>query len=197
MGIELALQDRDLPPVDLVVPVPDSGVQAAVGYAQQSGSPFDMAIIRSHYVGRTFILPNQDARTDAIHLKLSVCAAAVAGKRVVLVDDSLVRGNTARQLVQMVRDAGAREVWLRLASPPIVMPCYLGIDTPTRRELLINRFRPKDAELDDPLLMAAAIDQVRLFVGADNLRYLSRSGLRRATGQHSFCMGCMDGRYPV
>lgn len=201
MGAELALKDRDLPRPDVVVPVPDSGVPAAVGYARESGVPFDMAILRSHYVGRTFILPSQDARTHSIRLKLSVVAAAVAGKRVLLVDDSLVRGNTAQKLVAMVREAGAREVWLRLASPPITMPCFLGIDTPNRQELLINQMRGA-AEDGEGLGSGSAspeelIELVRKFVGADNLRYLSLDGLRRATLNRPFCMGCMDGTYPV
>lgn len=217
MGMELAAQDRDLPRPDVVVPVPDSGVSAAIGYARQSGVPYDMAILRSHYVGRTFILPSQDARTHSLRMKLSVIAAAVAGKRVLLVDDSLVRGNTAQKVVAMVREAGATEVWLRLASPPIVMPCYLGIDTPTQAELLINQspqgpqspaLIPAEALLcppgsadavapPDPEISATAIDWVRRYVGADQLRYLSLSGLRRATLNRPFCQGCMDGRYPV
>lgn len=192
MGVELALEDAHLPRPDLVVPVPDSGVPAAVGYAQKSGVPFDMAILRSHYVGRTFLLPSQDERTHSIHLKLSVVSAAVAGKRVVLIDDSLVRGNTAKKLVQMVREAGAREVVMRLASPPIAMPCYLGIDTPTREELLVNQvIEPDDGAAIDP------IEKVRRFVGADDLRYLSLAGLRRATLERPFCMACMNGRYPL
>lgn len=201
MGMELADQDRDLPRPDVVVPVPDSGVSAAVGYSRRSGIPFEMAILRSHYVGRTFILPSQDARTQMLRLKLSVVGAAVAGKRVLLVDDSLVRGNTARQIVAMVREAGAKEIWLRLASPPIVMPCFLGIDTPTQSELLLNRaFSPEDLAQLPPAARvqdATALDWVRNFVGADNLRYLSQAGLRRATFDRPFCMGCMDGRYPV
>jgi amidophosphoribosyltransferase len=201
MGMELAEQDQDLPRPDVVVPVPDSGVSAAVGYARRSGVPFEMAILRSHYVGRTFILPSQDARTQMLRLKLSVVAAAVAGKRVLLVDDSLVRGNTARQIVAMVREAGAAEIWLRLASPPIVMPCFLGIDTPTQSELLLNRAYASERLSQTPPSARAsspeAIDWVRRFVGADHLRYLSLAGLRRATLDRPFCMGCMDGRYPV
>ncbi len=201
MGMELAAQDRDLPLPDVVVPVPDSGVSAAVGYARGSGVPFEMAILRSHYVGRTFILPSQDARTQMLRMKLSVIAAAVAGKRVLLVDDSLVRGNTARQIVAMVREAGAKEIWLRLASPPIVMPCFLGIDTPTQSELLLNRAfaaeRLANTLPADRASSAEAIEWVRHFVGADHLRYLSQDGLRRATFDRPFCMGCMDGKYPV
>jgi amidophosphoribosyltransferase len=150
-----------------------------------------MAILRSHYVGRTFILPKRDARAHAVRLKLSVVSAAVAGKRVVLIDDSLVRGSTAKEIVQMMRDAGAAWVALRLASPPIAEPCYLGIDTPTREELVINRAAPDGKD------RAAAIDAVRRYIGADDLRYLSQDGLRRATQEKPFCMACMDGRYPL
>lgn len=186
MGEELARQDMQegLTPVpDIVVPVPDSGFPAAIGYARQSGIPLEKAIIRSHYIGRTFILPDQDSRSHSLHLKLSVIREAVAGKRVVLIDDSLVRGNTSRLIVKMVRDAGAKEVWLRIASPPLSGPCYLGIDTPTRTELVINQKHD----------MAG----VQAFVGADNLRYLSLDCLRNATGRGSFCTGCMNGDYPV
>lgn len=186
MGEELARQDAEQANgqrADLVVPVPDSGVPAAIGYSRQSGIPFSQAILRSHYVGRTFILPNQDARTHSIHLKLSVVSEAVEGKRVVLVDDSLVRGNTSKQIVQMMRDAGAKEVWMRIASPPLSWPCYLGIDTPTREELIINR--------------QGSVDAVGAFIGADNLRYLSLAGLQHATQEQPFCFGCMSGDYPL
>ena len=192
MGEELAHADRveglfekhnahNIP--DMVVPVPDSGFPAAIGYARASGIPLEKAIIRSHYVGRTFILPDQDARTHSLHLKLSVIADVVRGKRVLLVDDSLVRGNTSRLIVQMVRDAGAREVWMRIASPPLAWPCYLGIDTPTREELIINQHTTAEG--------------VQAFVGADNLRYLPMKGLKRATQNASFCKACMDGDYPI
>jgi amidophosphoribosyltransferase len=203
MGEELAAQDErsgSLVSPDLVVPVPDSGVAAAMGYARRSGVPFEMAILRSHYVGRTFILPNQDARADSIRLKLSVVAASVAGKCVVLVDDSLVRGNTARRLVQMLREAGASAVWLRLASAPVAWPCGLGIDTPTREELLINHGQtsgPSTSLRNEADARAAAVEAVRTFVGADDLRYLSREGLARAVEERPMCMACMDGRYPL
>ena len=186
MGEELAEQDLREglgPKPDIVVPVPDSGFPAAIGYARQSGIPLEKAIIRSHCIGRTFILPDQDSRSHSLHLKLSVIREAVVGKRVLLVDDSLVRGNTSRLIVQMVRDAGAQEVWLRIASPPLHGPCYLGIDTPTRQELVINQ--------------KGDVAGVEAFVGADNLRYLSLEALRRSTGGGSFCTGCMNGDYPV
>lgn len=186
MGEQLAIQDeRDCTDVkpDIVVPVPDSGFPAAIGYARRSGIPLEKAIIRSHYIGRTFILPDQDSRTHSLHLKLSVISEAVKGKRVLLVDDSLVRGNTSRLIVQMVRDAGAKEVWMRIASPPLAWPCYLGIDTPNRDELIINQ--------------ATTEKGVEQFIQADNLRYLTMEGLRASTGRGSFCMACMDGNYPV
>jgi amidophosphoribosyltransferase len=185
MGEMLARQDaaRGLPKPDIVVPVPDSGVPAAVGYVRESGVPFEMAIMRSHYVGRTFILPNQDMRTHSIGLKLSVIREAVRGRRVTLIDDSLVRGNTSRQIVRMVRDAGAKEVYLRIASPPLAWPCFLGIDTPTREELVVNRFPTLDAARD--------------FLGADDLMYLSLDGLQEATERRPFCFGCMTGSYPL
>ena len=187
MGEELARQDVRLDgqraQVDLVVPVPDSGTAAAIGYARESGLPYDMAILRSHYFGRTFILPGKDERAHAVRLKLSVNRDAVRGKRVLLVDDSLVRGNTARQIVQMVREAGASWVALRVASPPLRWPCYLGIDTPDHDELVVNRL--------------GSVESVATYIGVDELRYLDEAGLRRATLEGSFCMACMNGNYPV
>jgi amidophosphoribosyltransferase len=186
MGRELAQLDRTeglAPLPDIVVPVPDSGVPAALGYARESGIPLEMAIIRSHYVGRTFILPDQDSRMHGIRLKLSVVRPAVAGRSVLLVDDSIVRGNTSRKIVAMVREAGARAVWLRIASPPLAWPCYLGIDTPDREELIINRH--------------ASVAEVGSSLGADNLRYLSLAGLQRATGSAKLCFGCITGEYPT
>ncbi|MBC7792981.1 MAG: amidophosphoribosyltransferase, partial [Clostridia bacterium] len=184
MGEQLAIQDEnhEFKP-DIVVPIPDSGFPAAIGYARKSGVMLEKAIIRSHYVGRTFILPSQDAREHSIRLKLSVIREAVKGKRVVLIDDSIVRGNTSRLIVQMVREAGAKEVWMRIASPPLAWPCYLGIDTPDRSQLVINRH--------------ATPEGVRDAIGADDLRYLSLEGLKTATGRAQFCFGCMTGTYPV
>lgn len=185
MGMELAVADEESgsPRPDVVIPVPDSGVPAAIGYSRRSGVLYEKAILRSHYVGRTFILPDQDSRTAQIELKLSVIRDAVRGMRVMLVDDSIVRGNTSRQIVQMVRDAGASEVVMRVASPPLAWPCYLGIDTPSREELVINR--------------AGSVERVADMIGVDDLRYLSVEGLRRATGNGEFCMACMTGDYPV
>ena len=185
MGMELAVADEQAGAArpDIVVPVPDSGVPAAIGYSRRSGVLYEKAILRSHYVGRTFILPDQDTRMSQIELKLSVIKDAVRGMRVMLVDDSIVRGNTSRQIVQMIRDAGAAEVVMRVASPPLAWPCYLGIDTPNREELVINR--------------AGSVERVADMIGVDDLRYLSVEGLRRATGNGEFCMACMTGEYPV
>lgn len=187
MGAELARQDLRLDgrhsDAELVVPVPDSGIPAAIGYVRESGLPYEKAILRSHFLGRTFIMPGQDERENGVRLKLSVNREAVRGRRVLLVDDSLVRGNTARHLVKMVREAGAAWVAMRIASPPLRWPCYLGIDTPDRQELLVNRF--------------FSIDEVAQHLGVDDLRYLDEDGLRRATLNRSFCMACMNGRYPV
>jgi amidophosphoribosyltransferase len=186
MGEQLAVEDmrhEDRVMPDIVVPIPDSGFPAAIGYAKRSGIPLEKAIIRSHYIGRTFILPDQDSRSHSLHLKLSVIPEAVEGKRVLLIDDSIVRGNTSRLIVQMVRDAGAKEVWMRIASPPLAWPCYLGIDTPNREELVINQHGSPEG--------------VQAFIGADNLRYLTMAGLREATQRQSFCMACMDGDYPL
>jgi len=187
-GEILAQEDKDisidmgqLP--DIVVPVVDSGVPAAIGYSRESGIPFEMAIVRSHYVGRTFILPDQNSRAHSVGLKLSVISEVVKDKKVVLVDDSIVRGNTSKLIVKMVRDAGAKEVWMRVASPPIGWPCYLGIDTPDYGELIRNT--------------TDSVEGIREFIGADNLRYLSIEGLKQAVNNEDFCMGCMDGKYPV
>ncbi len=182
MGEELAREDHGLE-ADMIVPIPDSGFPAALGYSRASGIPLEKAIIRSHYIGRTFILPDQDSRTHSLHLKLSVIRELVEGKRVVLLDDSIVRGNTSRLIVEMVRDAGAKEVHMRIASPALGWPCYLGIDTPNREELIINRHPD--------------IDSIAKELGADSLHYLSLEGLKKATNQKPFCFGCMTGKYPV
>jgi amidophosphoribosyltransferase len=194
MGKALAEQDEDLPPADLVIPVPDSGIAAAIGYARHSGIPFELALVRSHFVGRSFILPNQAERLSALERKLSVIEASVSGKRVVVVDDSLVRGNTARTIVKLLREGGAKEVWLRLASPPIAWPCDLGIDMATQEELLYRRADPDLTQLQRD---EAALERVRSFIEADNLRYLSLAGLRRSVSHKSLCFGCMTGSYPT
>jgi amidophosphoribosyltransferase len=180
LGRQLA---REHPaPADIVVPVPDSGTAAALGFAQESGIPFEMALIRSHYVGRTFIEPTQAIRHFGVKLKLGPVKGSVAGRRVVLVDDSLVRGTTARKIVKMVRDAGAREVHLRISSPPTTHPCYYGIDTPTREELIAS---------------ASDVAAIQRFIECDSLAYLSLGGLHAAASGSSgvFCNACFTGDY--
>ena len=187
--VAVAVTARDAeaggPPLaDVVVPVPHSGVAAALGYSRKSGVPIDEAIICNDAdpLLRSFIQPDAAAREEAVRLKLSVISESVAGKRVLLVDDSLVRGTTARQLVARLRQAGAVEVLLRIASPPIAWPCYLGIDMPDRQELCMNQ--------------QGSVEAVARHLGVDDLRYLDLAGLRRSVGE-SFCMACMNGRYPV
>ncbi len=169
---------------DVVVPVPDSGVPAAIGYALESGIPFRMGLIRNHYIGRTFIEPEQAIRDFGVKLKLNPVRGLLEGKRVVLVDDSIVRGTTSRKIVRMVREAGAREVHVRISCPPTVSPCYYGIDTPTREEL-IAALRP--------------VEEIREFLSADSLGYLSLESLRRAVSdtEGKFCTSCYTGVYPT
>ena len=169
---------------DVVVPVPDSGVPAALGYSLESGIPYDLGLIRSHYVGRTFIEPSQSIRHFGVKLKLNPVPGVVKGKRVVVVDDSIVRGTTSRKIVKMIRDAGAREVHLRISAPPTRWPCYYGIDTPVRSELIAASHT--EAE-------------IAKYVTADSLGYLSRDGLHGAAGAEprSFCDACFTGEYLV
>jgi amidophosphoribosyltransferase len=169
---------------DLVVPVPDSGVPAAIGYALESSIPFRMGLIRNHYVGRTFIEPKQSIRDFGVKLKLNTVRELLDGKRVALVDDSIVRGTTSRKIVRMLREAGAAKIHMRVSCPPTVSPCYYGIDTPTREELIGS---------------SHSIEQIRDFVGADSLGYLSLESLRRAVGgdEDQFCTSCYTGQYPT
>ncbi len=171
-------------PADVVVPVPDSGVPAAIGYALESGIPFRMGLIRNHYIGRTFIEPVQAIRDFGVKLKLNPVRGLLEGKRVVLVDDSIVRGTTSRKIVRMVREAGATEVHVRISCPPTVSPCYYGIDTPTREELIAA---------------VKSIEEIRSFIGADSLGYVSLENLRRAVGdaEGKFCTSCYTGHYPT
>ena len=170
---------------DLVVPVPDSGVAAAIGYAAESGLPFRHALIRNHYVGRTFIEPSQVIRDFGVKLKLNPVRHLLEGKRVVLVDDSIVRGTTSRKIVRMVRQAGAREVHVRVSGPPTVSPCFYGVDTPTKKELIgANN----------------TVEEIRRFIEADSLAYLSLASLRKAVGddrKHEYCYACYTGDYPT
>ena len=169
---------------DIVVPLPDSGVPAAVGYADESRIPFRMALIRSHYVGRTFIEPEQSIRDFGVKLKLNPVREDLVGQRVVLVDDSLVRGTTSRKVVRLVREAGASEVHVRISCPPTISPCYYGVDTPRREELIAAQKSP---------------EEIRRFLGADSLGYLSLESLRAAVGdtQGKFCTSCYTGAYPT
>jgi amidophosphoribosyltransferase len=184
MGKALA---REQPvPADVVIPVPDSGVPAAIGYAREAGLPFEMGLIRSHYVGRTFIEPQDSIRHFGVRLKLSPVRAAVDGKRVVVVDDSLVRGTTSRKIVKMLRGAGAREVHLRISAPPTTHPCYYGIDTPTRSELVAS---------------SHTLEEITRYITADSLGYLSHEGMMSAVGAvgngEGYCSACFTGKYPV
>jgi amidophosphoribosyltransferase len=169
---------------DIVVPVPDSGVAAALGYSAESGLPFRQALIRNHYVGRTFIEPSQAIRDFGVKLKLNPIRHLLEGKRVVLVDDSIVRGTTSRKIVRMVRQAGAREVHLRISCPPTVSPCFYGVDTPTRKELIAAN---------------NSVEEIRKFVEADSLAYLSLGSLSRAVDDTDarYCYACYTGNYPT
>ncbi|MDR2108147.1 MAG: amidophosphoribosyltransferase [Coriobacteriales bacterium] len=169
---------------DIVMGVPDSGTPSAIGYARASGIPFEEGVIKNRYVGRTFIQPTQALRQRGIRLKLNPLPAALAGQRVVVVDDSIVRGNTSRQLVAMLREAGAREVHLRITSPPVAWPCFYGIDTDVQDQLIASRM---------------TVEQTAEFIGANSLAYLSQKGLESCVrGAHSgYCTACFTGSYPV
>jgi amidophosphoribosyltransferase len=176
---------RECPAIaDIVVPVPDSGVPAAIGYAAESGIPFRMGLIRNHYIGRTFIEPEQAIRDFGVRLKLNPVRRLLEGQRVVLVDDSIVRGTTSRKIVRMMREAGVAEVHMRISCPPTVSPCHYGIDTPTKIELIASR---------------NSIEQIREFIGADSLGYLSLESLRAALEdtEGKFCTSCYTGVYPT
>ena len=169
---------------DIVTPVPDSGVPAAIGYADESGIPFRMALIRNHYVGRTFIEPEQAIRDFGVKLKLNPVRSMLAGQRVVLVDDSIVRGTTSRKIVRLVREAGASQVHVRISCPPTISPCYYGVDTPRRDELIAAR---------------QSVEEIRQYLGADSLGYLSLESLRAAVEdtEGKFCTSCYTGSYPT
>jgi len=170
--------------VDLIVPVPDSGTYAGLGYAAASKIPFEMGLVRNHYVGRTFIEPSQQIRNFGVRVKLNPVRETLAGKRIALIDDSLVRGTTSQKIVQMCRDAGAKEVHLRISCPPTIGPCYYGIDTPRRDELIATRM---------------SVEKIQRFVGADTLRYLSLEGMMGAIGgaPDDYCTACWTDRHPV
>jgi len=184
MGRALA---REAPvDADIIVPVPDSGVTAALGYALESGIPLQFGLIRNHYVGRTFIEPEQRVRDFGVKLKLNPVRHLLQGKRVVLIDDSIVRGTTSQKIVRMVKEAGAKEVHLRISCPPTISPCYYGVDTPERRHLIASH---------------KSVDEIRDFIGADSLKFLSLAGTRAACGDpgedSGYCTSCYTGKYPT
>src|SRR5271165_3939622 len=183
MGRQLAMES----PVDadIVIPVPDSGVTAAMGFSYQSGIPVQFGLIRNHYVGRTFIEPEQRVRDFGVRLKLNPVRHVIQGKRVVLIDDSIVRGTTSRKIVRMVRDAGAKEVHMRISCPPTISPCYYGVDTPSKNQLIAAN---------------KSVDEIREYIGADSLAYLSLEGLKKAAGESDtvkYCTACYTGKYPT
>jgi amidophosphoribosyltransferase len=170
---------------DIVVPVPDSGVPAAQGYSAESGIPSRMGLIRSHYVGRTFIEPEQQVRDFGVKLKLNPVRSLIQGKRVILIDDSIVRGTTSRKIVRMIRNAGATEVHMRISCPPTISPCFYGVDTPSKKQLIAAN---------------KSIEEIREYIGADSLAYLSLEGLKQACGEGlntTYCTACYTGEYPT
>jgi amidophosphoribosyltransferase len=169
---------------DVIVPIPDSGVCAAIGYSEESGIPLRMGFIRNHYVGRTFIEPQQSIRHFGVRVKLNPVRSILEGKRVVLVDDSIVRGTTSRKLVRMVRNAGAREVHMRISCPPTISPCFYGVDTPRRQDLIAATH---------------TLEEIRKYLSADTVAYLSLDGLTGSVrdGRTRYCTSCYTGEYPV
>jgi amidophosphoribosyltransferase len=186
MGRRLAVEHPV--PADVVIPVPDSGRAAAIGYARESGIPFGEGLMRSHYIGRTFIEPSQQIRSFGVKLKLSPVREVLVGRRVVVIDDSIVRGTTSRKIIAMIRQAGAREIHLRISSPPTVGPCHYGIDTPRRDELIAS---------------SHSTEEIRAFIGADSLEYLSLDGLYHALSKApppdggGLCDACFSNKYPI
>ena len=183
LGRQLA---REAPvEADIVVPVPDSGVSAAMGYAAESGMPFRFGLIRNHYVGRTFIEPSQSVRDFGVKLKLNPVRSVLEGKRIVLIDDSIVRGTTSKKIVRMIRNAGAKEVHMRISCPPTISPCFYGVDTPSKSQLIgANK----------------SVEEIREYIGADSLAYLSLEGMKKACGdgeKTTYCTACYTGKYPT
>jgi amidophosphoribosyltransferase len=183
MGRQLA---REHPAdADIVVPVPDSGVAAAIGYASESGLKFRFGLVRNHYVGRTFIEPKQSIRHFGVKVKLNPVRDLIEGQRVVLIDDSIVRGTTSKKIVQMVRQAGAKEVHVRISCPPTIAPCFFGVDTPTKDELIASNL---------------TVDEIASFIDADSLGYLSLEGLLRSCDDpvgNRHCTACYTNDYPI
>ncbi|NPA15588.1 MAG: amidophosphoribosyltransferase [Deferribacteres bacterium] len=171
---------------DMVIPVPDSGIVAALGFSRESGIPFELGLIRNHYIGRTFIEPSESIRHFGVKIKLNPVRELIKGKRVIVIDDSIVRGTTSRKIIKMIRAAGAKEVHMKISSPPITHPCFYGIDTPTRRELIAS---------------SHTVEEIRKYTTADSVQYLSLEGMIKATGytekEHPFCLACFTGKYPL
>jgi amidophosphoribosyltransferase len=177
------LAEEQPAPADVVLAVPDSSNSIALGYSEASGIPYELGLIRNHYVGRTFIKPRQEARDSSVRVKFNPVREVLTGRRVVVVDDSIVRGTTSRKLVRMLRRAGAAEVHFRVGSPPVTHPCFYGIDTPSRREL-IGALK--------------SVEEIRDYLGVDTLGYLSHDGLLACeTDPQAYCTACFTGRYPV
>jgi len=182
MGRRLAKEQPA--PADIVVPVPDSGTAAAIGYAAESGISFRFGLVRNHYVGRTFIEPKQAIRSFGVRIKLNPVRDLIVGRRVVLIDDSIVRGTTSKKIVQMVREAGAKEIHVRISCPPTVSPCYYGVDTPNKSELIASQM---------------SVNEICQYIGADSLGYLSLEGMIEASGlkPNSVCVACWNEDYPT
>ncbi len=169
---------------DMVIPIPDSGISAAIGYSHETGIPFELGLIRNHYVGRTFIEPEDSIRHFGVKLKLNGVRDAVKGKRIVVIDDSIVRATTGRKIIRMLRQYGAKEIHFRVSSPPTTHPCFYGIDTPSRKELVAS---------------SHSLDEINRYMGSDTLQYLSPEGMKRAIGdgETAYCDACFSGRYPA
>jgi amidophosphoribosyltransferase len=168
---------------DIVIAVPDSGVPAAMGFAEESGLPFELGLIRNHYVGRTFIEPQQSIRHFGVKIKLNPVRDVLKGKRVIVVDDSIVRGTTSKKIIKMIRNAGAAEIHMRISSPPTTHPCFYGIDTPTRQELIAS---------------SHSIEEIRKYITADSLGYITLDGIRKVVDRPlNYCTACFCGEYPV
>ncbi|MCK5241398.1 amidophosphoribosyltransferase [bacterium] len=182
LGRMLAQENEN--PADIVIPVPDSGVCTAIGFSQEADIPFEMALIRNHYIGRTFIEPSQSIRDFGVKLKFNVVKEAVKGKRVIVIDDSLVRGTTARKIIKMIRQAGAKEIHMRLSSPPVKYPCFYGMDFPTRKELIAATHSQ---------------EEIAKYLRVDSVAYLSHEGMLKAMveDENNFCCACFNGDYPV
>jgi amidophosphoribosyltransferase len=183
-GLGKQLAEESHVDADVVIPVPDSGVSAAIGYAEGAGIKYDMGLIRNHYIGRTFIEPSQSIRDFGVKIKLNPVKGIIKDKRVVVVDDSIVRGTTSRKIIKMIRNAGAKEIHYRISSPPIYNPCFYGMDFPTKTELIANSHN---------------MEEIKKYLRVDSLAYLSMEGLIKAVGgkKEKYCMACFDGDYPV